>query len=349
MPGPGRGLAISNPLDSAEWDQNASHFSEASFFHSSAWARVLIETYGFTPLYLTAQEPGFSPSMLPMMESRSWLKGTRGIALPFTDECAWLRPEAAPLAPLIEHLQQLARNRNWRSWEIRGGPAPSPSAFCSLQFWRHTLKLDRDPMANFARVESSVRRAIRKADQSSLSVEISSSPESARAFYDLLRLTRRRHGLPPQPISFFQNIQRHVLSLGLGSIVLAKLNHQAVAGALFVRSGKKAIFKFGASDERHQQHRPNNLVMWRAIEWLANSGCTSLDFGRTSLANTGLRQYKLGWGTAEAELQYYRFDMRNSAFVTDKDDSIGWHNRVFRLLPLPVSRLAGEFAYRHLA
>jgi lipid II:glycine glycyltransferase (peptidoglycan interpeptide bridge formation enzyme) len=204
-------------------------------------------------------------------------------------------------------------------------------------------------MANFARVESSVRRAIRKADQSSLSVEISSSPESARAFYDLLRLTRRRHGLPPQPISFFQNIQRHVLSLGLGSIVLAKLNHQAVAGALFVRSGKKAIFKFGASDERHQQHRPNNLVMWRAIEWLANSGCTSLDFGRTSLANTGLRQYKLGWGTAEAELQYYRFDMRNSAFVTDKDDSIGWHNRVFRLLPLPVSRLAGEFAYRHLA
>jgi hypothetical protein len=88
--------------------------------------------------------------------------------------------------------------------------------------------------------------------------------------------------------------------------------------------------------------------MWKAIQWHAHHGFESLDFGRTSLANEGLRKFKLGWGTRERTLDYFRYDLRASAFVTVRDESTGWHNRIFARLPVSLSRLAGALLYKHV-
>ena len=34
----------------------------------------------------------------------------------------------------------------------------------------------------------------------------------------------------------------------------------------------------------HQAHRPNNLLLWHAIQWHAREGFAELDFGRTFVA-----------------------------------------------------------------
>ena len=72
--------------------------------------------------------------------------------------------------------------------------------------------------------------------------------------------------------------------------------------------GNKAVFKFGASDERFQTFRPTNLVFWDAIQFLAQKGFETLHFGRTSLGNDGLRRFKSSWGTTEETINYFRFD-----------------------------------------
>jgi lipid II:glycine glycyltransferase (peptidoglycan interpeptide bridge formation enzyme) len=131
--------------------------------------------------------------------------------------------------------------------------------------------------------------------------------------------------------------------------VLARQAGQPVAGAVFLHFGRHAIYKFGASDEAHQQLRANNLVMWRAILHYASEGFSDLDFGRTSLGNDGLRKFKLGWGAGEEQVAYTRYDLRHSAYVTARDAAHGWHNRLFRALPPPLSRLAGALLYRHIA
>jgi lipid II:glycine glycyltransferase (peptidoglycan interpeptide bridge formation enzyme) len=122
-----------------------------------------------------------------------------------------------------------------------------------------------------------------------------------------------------------------------------------VAGAVFFHFGKTAIYKFGASNEAFQHLRANNLVMWEAIKWHAMRGFAVLDFGRTSLGNEGLRRFKLGWGTRERRIDYFRYDQRKSGFVTARDESSGWHNRIFRILPVSLSRLVGAASYRHVA
>lgn len=383
-----------DPLKDPNWDARLATWPAASFFHTSAWARVLHGTYGFGPAYFVLEsrdggmgrpthdpslhgsgdpcrvEPGnpsdkatedgspasrlLQPSphfhaLLPMMEANSWLTGRRGICLPFTDECAPLCDNSESFRCIHEAALAHATLRRWRYLEVRGGKAWFGDAPPSTSFWGHRLDLRLAEEALLTKIDSAGRRAVRKAEQSNLSIEFSQSVEAIRIFYRLHCLTRKRHGVPPQPFVFFANIQRHVLAQNHGWVVLARHGGIAVSGAVFFHSGTSALYKFGASDDRFQHLRGNNLVMWEAIRRYASEGFASLDLGRTSLNNDGLRRFKLSWGPTEYPIDYVRYDLPAGRWVTARDDSSGWYNRVFRILPILVSRLIGAALYRHVA
>lgn len=338
-----------DPLSQPNWDESVLPLPGAGFFVTRAWTQVLHETYGYKPLFVVLGGADRPAAVLPLMEVSSWLTGRRGIGLPFTDLAEPLCQDAGQFPVLHDYARQLGRNRGWKYLECRGGRQWLPEATASTSFLRHVLPLNSSETVLFSGFDDSVRRAIRKAEKGGLRLEFSRSPEAMQTFYRLMCLTRRRHGVPPQPYRFFANIQRFVLARELGWIVLAMEGDEAVAGAVFFHFNRHAIYKFGASDETKQQLRANNLVMWRAIQHYASAGCLDLDFGRTSLGNDGLRKFKLGWGTREETADYTRLDLRSSAFVTAKDDAQGWHNSIFRALPSQLSRLAGSLLYRHIA
>jgi len=338
-----------NPADEPGWDAKLASFPEATIFHTGAWARVLRDTYGFQPVYFTLGEGDRVRALLPLMEVNSWLTGRRGVGLPFTDESPPLGAEGGAFGQLHAAAMAHATQRQWKSMEIRGGRALFGSAPASTSFYGHVLDLRGSEAELFARTESSVRRAIRKAEQGGLTLSVSQDLEAVRTFYTLLCKTRQRHGLPVQPFGFFAHIHRHVLAQNLGNVVLAHHGTTPVAGAVFFRFGDTVIYKFGASDETLQHLRANNLVMWEAIKWHARQGFSRLDFGRTSLPNAGLRKFKLGWGTVERTVEYVKYDLKTGGFVTTKDAAAGWHNHVFRRLPVFLSRLAGAVLYPHIA
>src|SRR4030095_8488517 len=107
--------------------------------------------------------------------------------------------------------------------------------------------------------------------------------------------------------------------------------------------------KFGASDERVQHLRGNNYLMWEAIRWLAKEGLSELDLGRTAIGNEGLRRFKLSMGASESLLEYWKYDLRKSEFVEDRDEASGWYAPLLSLLPVSVLRGIGKLMYRHLA
>jgi hypothetical protein len=335
-----------NPVDEPSWDVTVAAMPGASFYHGSAWARVLQHAYGFHPCYFTCDA---TASLFPMVEVDSWLTGRRGISLPFADECAPLCADARSWDRLWQAALGFARERGWRYLECRGGRSWFRGAPSSTSYYGHRLALGEDRPALSSRVEGSVRRAVRKAQQSGLRVEFSRSEDALRVFYGLLCRTRKRLGVPPQPFAFFQQIERQILAREQGWVVLAWHGRIPVAGAVFFCSGKTAYYRFAASNAAWQHLRPSNLVLWEAIEWFEKQGFAGLDFGRTSLDNEGLRRFKCSWGAEERRIEYVRFDLRSRSFVAARDRASGWHNRVFRLLPLALSRLAGTVLYRHVA
>lgn len=338
-----------NPLDQSDWDEQIARFPQTTFFHTSAWLKVLHETYKYEPLAVSLSEGDKTCALLPIMEIDSWLTGKRGISLPFTDFCPPLLIDENDLPKLLDQAYSLATKRNWKSLETRSPAGLEENATPSLLHYTHRLSLEQDTDHLFSQCSSSTRRAIRKSEASELSINQEPSLENLKSFYKLLCLTRKRHGMPPQPWKFFQAIHHRILSQGLGSLFLATSKSTPIAGALFLHHNQNAIYKFGASDESFQTKRPNNFVMWSAIKSFAQNGCQELDFGRTSLDNKGLRRFKLGWGAAEQTFPYVRRNIQTQSIEIQSDQTQGWHNRIFKILPTPLSRLAGHLLYKHVA
>jgi len=339
-------MRVLDPIHQPEWDQLVALHRDAVFFHSSAWAKVLYQSYGHRPFYLHFSRGGRLVALIPLMEVRSPFTGCRGVCLPFSDMCEPLIFEPEALGFIRERLLHLAQQRRWTHLEIRGGKSFQPTAGTATKFWAHTLTLRREPEQLLARFGSSVRRAIRKAEHNGVSATVAHSRKSVGDFYQLHVRTRRRHGLPPQPASFFFNVYEHIIKPGHGFTVLAQRGCRRIAGAIFFHFGKNGMYKYGASDNRFQEFRANNLVMWRGIQFLARQGAEGLHLGRTDCENDGLRRFKLSWGTEEEALNYFRVDPSGREYAVRRDSA--FHKRIFCRLPLAFNRLAGSMIYPHL-
>jgi Acetyltransferase (GNAT) domain len=342
-------MRVVDPLHEPDWDHVAALHRDAGCFHTNAWARVLHQTYKHQPLYLHFSSGLRLAALVPLMEVRSPFTGRRGVCLPFSDACEPLIFDPEVVDSVRDELIRLAQQCRWKHLEIRGGKslALSPNPF--PKFYGHTLDLRSGIKELVTRFASPVRRAIRKAERSDVSALIVRNRQAVGDFYQLHVQTRRRHGLPPQPASFFLSIYEHIIKPGLGFIVLAQRGSRPIAAAIFFCFGKNALYKYGASDKRFQELRANNLVMWQGIQFLARNGAEKLHFGRTEQENEGLRRFKLSWNTQEETIDYFRSDPSGrQCLAPARSHDSGLHKKVFERLPLIFNRLAGSMIYPHL-
>ena len=73
---------IINPLQYTGWDELLLAREKASIFHTSHWAKVLHDSYGYEPLYFTAVDNGELQGLVPVMRINSLFTGKRGVSLP---------------------------------------------------------------------------------------------------------------------------------------------------------------------------------------------------------------------------------------------------------------------------
>lgn len=338
-----------NPMTDTGWDEPFRLQPGYSFFHSPSWAKVLAATYDFKPLYFTARADG-SSGALPVMEIRSAITGKRGVSLPFSDFCEPLASSPVIFKRLMDEALEYGRRAGWKYLEVRGGQeyfGDDKNAIPSAEYHCHAIDLSPGEDALYGNLVASTRRNIKRAYCAGLELTTGASPEDVSAFYALNCETRKRHGLPPQPYAFFENLREYVLSAGNGFVVLAHVAGNPVAGGVFLFSGRLAVYKYGASIAAFNHLRPNNMVMWEAIRQLSRKGFASLDLGRTDYSDEGLRKYKAGWGAQERKLCYYRYDFKTGTYISKKPSS-GLYRKVFRKTPMYFLKAIGNSLYRHL-
>jgi lipid II:glycine glycyltransferase (peptidoglycan interpeptide bridge formation enzyme) len=208
--------------------------------------------------------------------------------------------------------------------------------------------LHEDETKIFSRLRSNYRAKIRKALASDLTVTILQSSEAMTEYYRLHCLTRKRQGLPPQPACFFQNIHEHIITKNFGFVALVSHKGQNIAGAIFFAFGHQAIYKFGASNMLYQGLYPNHLLLWHVIQWLCHHDYTELCFGRSAPNNTGLVQFKDGWGANKSRIGYYKYDLKTASFVQNVNRWNEAGSKIWQKMPMTLLQLAGSALYRHM-
>jgi CelD/BcsL family acetyltransferase involved in cellulose biosynthesis len=332
----------------ADWNERLLDLPRASIFHTTHWLKVLQETYGYRSWYFVCRDQGRLTTLLPFLEVRSWLTGVRGVSLPFSDYCEPIVEEGTSYRALLEQVSMPARQQGWKYLEVRGGEALFRGVSPYATYYRHTLRIHDTEAKNFSRLRSNYRSKIRKASQYDLAVHLHRTPDAVAAYYRLHCLTRKRHGTPPQPVRFFENIREHIMANDGGFVGLVSHHGRPVAGAVFFTFGRRAVYKFGASDPESHHLYATYLLFWQVIAWLCGHGFTELCFGRTDLGQAGLVQFKDGWGAQKHLLHYYRYNLKAGAFIQQARQAAAGGSGLLKKLPIPLLKLTGSVLYPHL-
>lgn len=340
-------IEIVNPVNYSNWNEDILNLSGYTFFHSSQWSNLISKTYDYKPIYYILKHDKRMTAVFPLMEIKSFLTGKRAVSLPFSDFSNPLVEDYSQFDKLFKTITENGKSRNWKHIDLKGYRELLPKNIPSYLEYEHILELNGDEEVLFSAFNDSTKRNIRKAVKSNVKVFKSQTKESVDQFFKLNSLTRKRHGLPPQPYSFFLNLYKTLIKPGSGFIFLAEYQNKIIAGAVYLHFGKKALYKYGASDLNYQNVRANNLVMWEAVKYYNSNKYTEFSFGKTEPDNEGLRRFKNGWSPQEIGSYSYRYNLTEDKFLNFSTQTSGFHNKIFENLPLPVLNMFGSLAYKH--
>lgn len=342
-------IKIVDPGAVSDWDARLLTSGDIDFFHTSAWARTLTEAYGFQPIYHVNLHKGKFSFLMPMMEIRSAFTGRRGVALPFTDRCTPYSLDPYSLSEARDSVISYGLKNHWRHIEWRDNKFFDDDALPWETFFFHEIDLRQSSQALFAGLSENNRRNIRKSLKEGVAVSSDASRDSLSSFCRLNHVTRKRHGLPPQPLCFFRSVFNNILANGMGRIFVASIKGRTIAAAIFFHFGTNALYKYGASDLRYQKFRPNNLIMWEALKWYQDRSFHVLDLGRSEINNPGLLQFKRTWGGTESLIKYFRYDLKKCSLVSKQSHHTQPATKLMSAMPVPVLRILGRMFYRHVA
>jgi CelD/BcsL family acetyltransferase involved in cellulose biosynthesis len=342
-------IRVVDPFMDSRWDELVAKHPRASPFHKPGWLKALQLTYGYEPFVLTSAAPG-EPMKNGMVFCRvsSWVTGDRVVSLPFADHCEPLVSSAEEVAEFSKWLQREREFQRWKYVEFRplglfkqvsAGPQPS-SSYCY-----HELDVRPSLESIFRKMHRNcIQRKIRRAEKERLAYEVGRSPESLDAFYQLLLMTRRRLGILPQPLSWFQNLFE-CMGDDL-QIRVARKDGRPIASVLTLSHRRSVVYKYGCSDERFHNLGGMPFLFWKLIEESKAWGAERIDFGRSDLQSTGLITFKDRLGARKHVLTYYRYPGCKKRAATP------WYlktsRRIAALLPDAICTTAGNILYRHV-
>jgi hypothetical protein len=338
------------PLNDPRWPAFLQRHPHATVFHTPAWLDGLRRTYGYRPVVLTTAGPGEDlRDGLAFCRVQSRLTGSRIVSLPFSDHCEPLVEEAEDLGCLLAALKNELAPDKAKYFEIRPLTFPEAGAM-DLQkagsFCFHRLELRGDLEKIFGEFHKGcIQRKILRAEREGLRYEVGTSESLLTRFYRLQVLTRRRHHILPQPLSWFRNL------LGCmgdnAKIHLASKDDVAVASILTLRYKDTLVYKYGCSDKRLSNLGGTPLLFWKAIQEAKAENLVRLDLGRSDWDNPGLIAFKDRLGAVRSPLTYWSYGSHPF-----RPSESRWLKRIamrtLRYVPDPLTPLAGRLLYRHL-
>lgn len=339
-----------DPLTEPRWPEFVERHADASIFHGPGWLKALRLTYGYEPVVFTTSAPGTRlRNAIVFCRIASWLTGRRLVSLPFADHCQPLVDSDGEEAEIVSFLRGSVKEQNLKYVEIRPRRRwPDASQLDATEegvsFSFHIVDLKPDMKTLFSNLQkSSIQRMIRRAESLGLYCVRGRSETLLRKFYRLLLKTRRRHNLPPQPMSWFRNL---ITCLGDDiEIRVAEQNGRPLAAILTLSHKQTVVYKYGGSDENYHHCGSMPFLFWHAIRDAKQAGYLELDLGRSDLDNSGLITFKDRLGAACSILQYVRFSRSHREGAERARRIPKW---IFARMPDGLLTTAGKLLYRHI-
>jgi CelD/BcsL family acetyltransferase involved in cellulose biosynthesis len=339
-----------DPLSDVVWSrllENQTH----SLFHSPLWLQVLHQTYQMNIKANVLLDDRDQPEAGIHFCEISDIRGERIISLPFSDYCDPLVSDDDQWRALSEPLMQLHLPMNMRC--LHNDIPLGDAQFLQVKRAKwHGIDLEGDEDFLLSRIESSARRAIRKAEKSGVTVRLAQNEDDLRAFFQLhLGIRKYKYRLLAQPYAFFQNIWQIFSEAGKAALMLACVDDEVIGSVMYLGWGATLYYKFSASSAAHLEHRPTDLLIWEGMKHARSQGYRFLDLGLSDWDQDGLVRYKRKFATEEGTISFLQHQVER--VVTPQELAVPGLLSTFTDLltdpsvPDALTERAGDAIYRY--
>lgn len=339
-----------DPRTDIHWQQLISQ-QESVVFHSPSWIHAVMKTYGWQPeAYVLLDENRQPLAGVPFCVIED-MRGKRAVCFPFSDACDPIVQTAEQWAMLRGALEQLGVPVVVRCLHNTIPLTGHEHEVGNRAAW-HGMDLKRPVDEIWTSLHSSARRAIRKAANDGIVVEVDNSPEAMRTYFDMhLRIRKYKYHLLAQPYALFENILTELIEQDKGFIATAKLDGKIIAANIYLTWQKTLIYKFSASYEQYMNYRPVDAIIWNTVQFGCANGYEYLDFGLSDIDQDGLIGFKRKYATEEKQIQFLRFVPQTHALSAPQQQAGKLLPRLTELftaseVPDQVTEQAGELLYR---
>ncbi|MCB0195444.1 MAG: GNAT family N-acetyltransferase [Anaerolineae bacterium] len=284
---------------------------KSDVFHSPEWIRALSKTYDLDiQALILCGDKGVPVAGLPYCTIDDAV-APRIISLPFSDFCDPLVKNLDEWSCLIDRL--LFDQCQIKLRCVHNDVPLSDTRFSPFGRGKwHSIDLEQNLDTIWDNVHSSAKRAIRKAQQSGITVRIAENKNELRSFFELhLGIRKYKYRLLAQPYCFFENLWDNFIEHQNGALTLATLEDRIISGVFFLEWKDGLYYKINASDPAYVSNRPNDLVIWEGIKYGKSKGLKFFDFGISDWEQEGLVRYKRKYATKEKTISFLQYKPPN--------------------------------------
>lgn len=320
--------------------------ASANLYHTLAWRDFLVSVFRHEPVYLVARSGDKVCGVLPAFLVRVPPLGRKLVSLPYdVGSGGPLCDDAFSSLALVERLVAIARERRCQYLELRG--LDQPLALERLGFRiAHPVVLSSMTLPDRESVDRAIqkdhRKAVRKAESRGVSVREAVTRADFEAFYRVYLHVFRAFGTPPYGPRYFDQLRERLAPSRAVRILLAEHEGRTVGGLQLFAHGRNLVSKFAACLPDAVPLRAYPMLYRRAIDLALDEGYRTLGWGTSAKAQTGLIEYKAGWGSVSQEPWVAQLDLRGKApDLARYYDEGGLVKAVWKRLPLAATKWLG--------
>jgi CelD/BcsL family acetyltransferase involved in cellulose biosynthesis len=301
FPSPSLTVAPADPVTDPRWHRLGAG-PQASLFTSPPWISAVCRSYGFTPEARIAVDAAGEPVGGFAWVAVEDVRGRRLSSLPFSDRADPLVAEPPTWTALLDAAKTGDEQLTLRCLGDSAALADPRMRAVDAAAW-HGTPLDAEIDEIHRRISGTSRRNIAAARRAGVRVEVRDDLDAVRTFHRLhVGLRKHKYRLLAQPLAFFENIWHEFHDSGRCVTLLASLDGEVIAGALFLEWNDVLYYKFGASEPAHLRARPNDAVYWTGIQRGVERGLRLVDWGLSDLDQPGLVAFKRKWASVERRI-----------------------------------------------
>ena len=341
------------PLDESNalaWDAFVRARPEGTFFHLSAWARVISQSFCHSTHYALAEQDGAVVGVLPLARMKTLLFGDLLASTPYCVYGGALAATPEGAAALEAHALQLQAKLRTPCLEYRrlGGPdqgwVERPALYYTFRKAIVAMTGDeaKDMAANIPRKQ---RAEVRKGSKRGLEIRTDSDVD---ALFHVYAESVRNLGSPVFPKRYFSALLEAFPDESDITTVLH--DGRAVASVLSFHFKQEVLPYYGGGTREARGLAAADVMYWEVMRRAAQQrGATLFDFGR-SKADTGAFAFKKNWGFEPQQL-HYCYRLAPGAKVPDNNPNNPKYRHfisAWKHLPLPVANAIGPHLVRGL-